>query len=270
MLISHPDLWGRGYTDTPLGVPHDAKLLGNQILFAAGSSSLSWTGGQSGGFSIIAFSLGSGIAMSFAAYYPYLINSIILLAPVGILPYLPKEYEIPFFRYPRVVSFIPSSYLRSMVGNILGVDLKGTPAENLKTKTVGENATLDIPAIVQWQFDHHKGFIHSFTNTIAHGPLMYQHSDWKKVCSIIRGIPTGSVRSNEDSRLLNSKLFVIFGDSDELVTEKDNTAELSEMLGGSQHFEYKVVPGGHGFPVPSSNAVVKHVCEFWGLPASSQ
>lgn len=32
------DLWGRGYSDTPLGIPHDSRLFGLQIFFAAASS----------------------------------------------------------------------------------------------------------------------------------------------------------------------------------------------------------------------------------------
>ena len=74
------DLWGRGYSNTPLGVSHDARLYGMQTFFSTASSSLPWTGAESGGFSVVAFSLGAGIAMAFAAEFYYLINSIILLA----------------------------------------------------------------------------------------------------------------------------------------------------------------------------------------------
>lgn len=118
------DLWGRGYSDSPLKVPYDARLFGNQIFLAAASSSLPWINSASGGFSIIGFSLGGGITMSFAAYFPCLVNSIVLLAPGGILRYLPQGYETPFFRYPRLV---PPSYLRKLVGHILGVKMSGAP-----------------------------------------------------------------------------------------------------------------------------------------------
>lgn len=201
--------------------------------------------------------------MSFAACFPYLVNSIVLLAPGGILRYLPKEYETPFFRYPRL---IPFSYLRRLVGNILGVTQSSVRAADLTAGEVKEHNELDIPAIVQWQFDHHKGFVHSFINTIAHGPLMFQHKDWKKVCDIITGKETGAGRANQTSNLFNSKLLVIMGDDDGVVVEADLSADLLNIIGDSEHVDLKVVPGGHGFPVSSSNDVVKYVCDFLDLP----
>jgi pimeloyl-ACP methyl ester carboxylesterase len=273
------DLWGRGYSDTPAEVPHDARLFATQILFAIASSSLSWNGAASGGFSIIAFSLGGGICMSFAAHFPYLVNSIVLLAPGGILRYLPKEYETTLVRYHYLV---PSKYLRRVVGNILGVNLSNSPLGH--TNPVDQDQTgpevsqdakllrqgvLDISAIVQWQFDYHKGFVHSFINTIEHGPLTHQHADWEKACNVIKGDTIKSSASSRSSRLFNSRILVIFGDNDGVVVEKHVSDDLSEMIGGSEHVEFKVVPGGHGFPVPSSEEVVRHISEFWGLQANA-
>lgn len=200
--------------------------------------------------------------MSFPAYYPYLVNSIVLLAPGGILRYLPKEYETPFFRYPRLTPF---SYLRRLVGNILEANQNSVPVADMATSEVKEEAELDIPAIVQWQFDYHKGFVHSFIDTIAHGPLMYQHSDWKKICNIVKGKDLGTGPANQPCKFFNSKLLVIMGDSDGVVVEKDLSADLLDIIGGPDHVEFKVVPGGHGFPVTSSNDVVKYICDFWNL-----
>ena len=76
-----------------------------QVFFALASSSLSWTGaGSNGGFSIIGFSLGGGITMSFVARFLYLVNSVVLLAPVNILRRLPKDYKSIFFQYASVSS----------------------------------------------------------------------------------------------------------------------------------------------------------------------
>jgi len=79
-----------------------------QMFFTIASSSLSWTGAASGGFSIVGFSLGGGITMAFAAHFPYLINSIVLLAPVGILRYILEDYKSFLFRH---ASFIPGKYV---------------------------------------------------------------------------------------------------------------------------------------------------------------
>ena len=261
-MLLPADLFGRGYSDTPLNVPHDAKLFNNQILYAAASSSLAWTGTESGGFSIIAFSLGGGITMSFAAKFPYLVNSIILLAPAGILRSLPEDYQTIYFRYPRLV---PSSYLRRLVANILGVKLSGVSLEQMDSSNAETRSRLDVPAIVQWQFDNHNGFVHSFINTIAHGPLMHQHSDWRIVADIFKGNAKGSGPSGRLSKLFDSRMLVIFGDSDGIAAEKEISADMLKIFDGGSHLEFKVVPGGHGFPVPSSDDVVKHIFGFWKL-----
>lgn len=246
-----------------------------QILFAATSSSLSWTGAASGGFSVIAFSLGGGITMSFAAHFPYLINSIVLLAPAGLLRSLPDGYGTSFFSYPDL---IPFSYLRKLVGRILGVSFNPGPnsrdsrsgpdrsgSEGAQKAKVLEKLSMDMPAIVQWQFDNHKGFVLSFIDTIKHGPLMHQHQDWVKVCNIIRGTRALTSSTDHSTKLFNSKMLVIFGDADGVVLEKELSADLLEMIGGPEHVDFKVVPGSHGFPFPSSDEIVGHISDFWGL-----
>ncbi len=241
-----------------------------QILFATASSPISWTGSEA--FSIVAFSLGGGITMSFSSFFPNLVESIILLAPVGILRYLPKEYENPYFHYHH---FVPYSYLRRMVGSLLGVNSSPVPLDcsrsdtedqagfevSQATKSIDEGL-IDVPAIVQWQFDHHRGFVHSFISTIEHGPLMHQHTDWERICSVIKG---HSGQNSSRSRLLNGKILVVFGDTDGIVIAEEVSADLSKMIGGPEHVTFRSVPGGHGFPVPSCGEIVKHISEFWDL-----
>ncbi|KAM0797722.1 Alpha/Beta hydrolase protein [Usnea florida] len=236
------DLWGRGYSDTPLGVPHDARLFGVQILFAAASSSLSWTGAAAAGFSLVGYSLGGGIAMAFAANFPYLINSIILLAPGGIIRRLPDEYESIFYRYP---SLLPSSFLRNVVGKTLGLRISHSTlgssdprGQSHKGPEIAQEAqvmgkkVLDIPGIVQWQYDNHKGFVHSFIST--------------------------------HRKHFNKKLLVIFGDGDDVIRAGEVSADLLEIIGEPEYLEIKVVAGDHGFPVPKHDEVARYIAEFCG------
>lgn len=257
------DLWGRGYSDSPLGVTHDATLFGNQIFYALASSPIPWTGQQSGGFSIVAFSLGGSIAVSFAAHYPYLINSIVLLALGSLLRALPEGYGNPLYQFPRLM---PTGYLRKLVARIVGVKVS---ADSGEVPFVGADVKKKVPlgaaAITEWQFGHHKGFIYSFIDTVVHGPLMNQHSDWKKLCDIIRGASAGAVPTDQRSGLFDSKLLVIFGDEDRLVFKEEVSADLLQMLGDLRHIDIRVVPGGHGFPIPSSDDAVKHVGIFMNL-----
>ena len=246
-----------------------------QILFATASSSLSWTGEASDGFSIIAFSLGGGIVMAFTAHFHYLVNSIILLAPAGILRRMPDGYDNVFFRH---TSLVPSTYLRTVVGKLLGVNLSAPPnaledrqvkndSDSQKTKDFERvrQDTLDVGAIVQWQYDHNRGFIHSFIGTAVYGPLMHQQSDWRKASNVIKGANVTSPMSGRRSKLYNNKILVIFGDADGIVVGKDVSEDISQLLGSPEHVEFKTVPGGHGFPVPSCGEVVKHICNFWNI-----
>ena len=272
------DLWGRGYSDTPLDVPHSSRLFGLQILFATASSAISWN--RPNHFSLVGFSLGGGIAMSFAAHFPYLVDSIVLLAPGGILRYLPPGYDNTLLRIPHL---LPSFYLRKLAASLLGVGLLATPldssspnAQDLKRlgsadklSTIDKNA-LDSATILQWQFDHHKGFVHSFINTIIHGPLMNQQPDWQKTCNIIKGDKHLTIPSDHSSKLFNSKLLTIFGDADGIVAQKDVVEDLTKMIGTPGHLICRVVPGGHGFPLPSSDIIITHLADFWGLEKQKQ
>lgn len=251
-----------------------------QIHFATASSSLPWSGAGSGGFSIVAFSLGGGIAMAFAADFCYLINSIILLAPAGIIRRLPAEYENMLFRYS---SLLPSSYLRILVGRLLGVKVSGSnadhsglrdqiqiaaeKAENLKT--VGSKV-LDIQGILQWQYDTHRGLVHSFISTIQYGPMQHQHSVWRRVCSIIKGDTARTPLSSHHCPLFNSKMLVILGEADNVVLAEEVSADLCYMMGDSGHVEFKTVPGGHGFPVPDCDEVAKHISDFCGFESGDR
>lgn len=114
------DLWGRYYTYISLDIPDDVRLFSMQIIFAANSSPLSWTGASSSGFSIIVFSLDGGIAMSFTAHFDNFINQRVLLATGGILLYLREEYESAGFCYPHLAPF---GHFRKLVGKPLGVIL---------------------------------------------------------------------------------------------------------------------------------------------------
>lgn len=78
------DLPGRGYSDCPdtNHYPQDINLFSTCILSILSSSRLPWT---SDGFTLAGYSLGGGIAAAFTAHYPELVESLILIAPGGLL-----------------------------------------------------------------------------------------------------------------------------------------------------------------------------------------
>ena len=58
---------------------------------------------------------------------------------------------------------------------------------------------------------------------------------------------------------------MVFGDSDGIVVDKEITEDLKTMFGRLDDLEIETFPGGRGFPVLSSNEVIKHIDGFWNL-----
>lgn len=87
------DYFGRGWSDAPDpgDVDHDERLYLSQILFVLASSPVSWLGdahaaeGGQGGFHVIGYSFGGGLAMSLASHVPRTVRSVTLVAPGGLM-----------------------------------------------------------------------------------------------------------------------------------------------------------------------------------------
>lgn len=260
------DLWGRGYTDSPLGVKHEPALYAKQIDYAVKSSQLPW----SDGFSLIGFSLGGGIAMHYAATHPELLESVVLLGPGGILRHLPTEYTKWAFNFPFLDG---TEYVRRAVAQCVGATTPIAHGSEV-TESEGEANTIDrqkpdMAAIVQWQWDSHEGFLHSFVDTLRHGPIMHEHEDWRAVCKILNRQTAPAHSTSGKSGLYGGKLLIIFGNDDTVVRKSEVLPEVEEMLGSGveNHLEVRSVPGGHGFPTTEGPKVVEHIAKFWQLPS---
>ena len=216
--------------------------------------------------------------MAFAANFPHLVNSIILLGPGGIVPQLPKSYNQLFLQYPSVV---PSRYIRRLIGKLLGVDFRNRPdrqatagkATQKQTEVSSEDTSelaqlqeVDVSAIVQWQFENHQGFIHAFLNTLWYGPVMHEHLVWTRVGKLIKGEISDLPVSDSPSRLQGSDILIICGSEDTVIEYESLRNTMMSLFGGSQHLRFETVPGDHGFSVSRSNEVVDLVSHFLDLP----
>ncbi|KAI0015390.1 Alpha/Beta hydrolase protein [Xylariomycetidae sp. FL0641] len=256
------DLWGRGYSDTPLNCRHDVRLFAQQIMLAVMSSPLSWTG-SGNTFSLVAFSLGCPISLAFTGMFPDSVRSLVLLGPAGLIRTLPDEY-LDLMRQPELAPF--SDVLREKVGKALGVSPSPSPASirrgERQESSPGRgpsrvDRTFDPGAIVQWQFDQHHGHVHSFHNTVRYGPLWHCESIYGKVCDIIAG------RTRPDVPLHKTKLLVFFGQDDDVVVGSETNEDILKLL-PSEHLRVEYVPGGHGFPYPNSEKITQTMLSFWG------
>lgn len=117
--------------------------------------------------------------------------------------------------------------------------------------------SFNLGAVLQWQFDHHLGHVHSFQDTIRYGPARGSEDSWATACDIIAG------RTRPDSALHKSKLLVLFGQDDDIVDGRETTEQILELL-PPDHLQIAYIPGDHGFPYPNSEMITKALLSFWG------
>ncbi|KAE8366435.1 putative alpha/beta hydrolase [Aspergillus caelatus] len=180
------DLFGRGYSETPNDLPHDARLYTTQVLLVLSSSPLAWTG--SSAFHIIGFSLGGSIAVAFAAYHATMLRSITLICPGGLIrtSHISRRSQVLYSS-----SFIPE-WLRL---RLLRRDLEpsnGAPSADVPDGTQDADVDFDavpiaadrpqvrIGDVIRWQLRANPGFVPSYLSTIL-GSLVYRRYDriWK-------------------------------------------------------------------------------------------
>ena len=226
---------------------------------------------------MIGYSLGGAIAMAYAAQYPQHVESIVLLAPGGILHQMPGGYRSPFLRYPSLCS---SGLLKRLVAKAQGVKLTSSRNTLLmpnKAVTLHDEADykkdielwykekLDLPAVTQWQFENHQGLIHTFVSNYQYGPIMCQNSDWARVGKIIKGGAVATQKTSTAPKLQGGRILAIFGNDDSIVNGKEVSEDLLHLIGATESTEIRWISGGHDFPVHQSDEVVDHIASFWDL-----
>ncbi|KAI9040689.1 alpha/beta hydrolase [Aspergillus affinis] len=148
------DLFGRGHSETPNDLPHDARLYTTQILLVLSSSPLSWTG--SSAFHIVRFSLGGSIAVAFAAYHAILLRSITVICPGGL---------------------IRTSHIsrRNIPDRAQGADMDFDAVP-----IAADRPQVRIGDVIRWQLRANPGFVPSYLSTIR-GSLVFRRHDqmWK-------------------------------------------------------------------------------------------
>jgi pimeloyl-ACP methyl ester carboxylesterase len=254
------DLWGRGYSDS-VDLPHDSRLYTTEILLAITSSLLAWTGSDNG-FSLIGYSLGGGISADFASCFPDMVKSVVLLAPAGLIR---PHHFVWQSRLMYSTGIIPDSWLRWIVRRRLQSrpvhstvhkrpNVEDTVKEEIKGKSSSfENAPLSksrpgvtVASAVQWQVENHVGFVNSFMSSIRFASITGKQETWKKL------------------GLRKDKIMIIAGTTDAVIVQKELEADASVALGADK-VEWKVLEGGHDFPITSANKVVQEVSGFWGI-----
>jgi pimeloyl-ACP methyl ester carboxylesterase len=285
------DLFGRGYSDTPTDLNHDIRLFSTQILLVLISSPIPWTGGPANRFGLIGYSLGAGISAAFASHFPYLLDSLTLIAPAGLI----RPHNLG--RTNRLLystGIVPEPILHRAVKRRLKTPLfvrkepTTTPEDSSASEIDARDAVkselinlesndsvvlskkhpnITIESAVSHQVDHHDGFVTAFMSSIRHGPITEQHEDWRRIG---RGLTeqnqnAGSSAGNSGiSGWKNGKVLIIVGQHDPIIKTDELVEDAREVL-GEGNVEFRYIDAGHEAPIKHGDVVVEFLLEFWGV-----
>ncbi|KAH0360834.1 alpha/beta-hydrolase, partial [Aureobasidium melanogenum] len=271
------DLFGRGYSSMPdpAAQPQDIQLFTTQILLVLSSSPLSWTG-DGNRFGLIGYSLGGGIAASFTSHFPNLVESLVLIAPAGLM----RSERIHWTSKLLYGGLLPQRLVEYLVWRRLGGnDNTPTASQNVNdsdkvtaTKAADEEApshpalmrdssaqisarrpSVSIADVVSWQLTHHAGFVPAFVSSIQHAPVSAQHSSWQSIAARQLLSP--------NQRLLESKVLLLLGKDDTVVIADEMSEDAKEVLGDA--VDIRVMDGGHELPVTDADVVAQTILDFW-------
>lgn len=243
------------------------------------SSPLSWTGAESGGFSLVGYSLGGGIAASFASYFPQLLSSLVLLAPSGLL----RDSQISLqsrFLYSR--GLMPESLLAFLVGRRLRAGPLITPkpkiheklnagdalTEELPSTTAAgtqilsrEYPNVGVPAAVNWQVNNHTGFVHAFMSSMRFGPILRQRQwdTWTRLGKFLSSQRNRSFEEQHEIGLPSDKVTILCGVDDTIIVKEELAADAKTALERNVDIQY--LDAGHEFPSTKYDEVAQRIWE---------
>ncbi|KAK1506055.1 hypothetical protein CTAM01_03390 [Colletotrichum tamarilloi] len=276
------DFFGRGYSDAPLDLPHDARLYATQILLALASSpSPGWTGNDA--FHLLGYSLGGAVAAAFSSTHPHLVRSLSLVAPGGLV----RSGAHVGWR-SRVLynaGWIPEWVRRWVVGRRLRpVKVGGGVVGDVPEKeTVDDDAAEEkkeewdelrlvgggrIGEVVGWQLARHPGFVTSYMSTIRHAPI-YDRGDeeWRVLAEVLEarrsscGDGGGRGWSSEPG-LRKGRVLFLLGEDDDIVVLGETVWDAERVL-GEDAVEVVVLGGGHEIAITKGREIVGAVVAAW-------
>jgi pimeloyl-ACP methyl ester carboxylesterase len=228
---------------------------------------------------MIGYSLGGGIAASFTAYFPNLVESLVLIAPAGLM----RSTHIHWTSKFLYGGFLPRRLVEYLVWRRLGgidasssasqdanEDGKVTATQAAEQETPSHPAltpdssaqisprrpSVSIANVVAWQLHHHAGFVASFVSSIQHAPISSQHDIWKAIAtSQSQSLPSAN-------RLIEGKVLLLLG-KDDTVIIADEMCEDAQSVLGSDALEIRVLDGGHELPVTDAEVVAQTILDFW-------
>ncbi|KAK1969586.1 alpha/beta-hydrolase [Colletotrichum sublineola] len=262
------DFFGRGYSDAPLDIPHDARLYTTQVLLALASSPLpGWTGNDA--FHLLGYSLGGAIAAAFASSHPHLLRSLTLVAPGGLVRSAAHVGWRSRLLYNS--EWIPEGVRRWFVARrIAPADPKsGGDVPEKETVDDDEDGTAEwdelrlaggrrIGEVVRWQMEAHQGYVRSYMSTIRHAPIYDRGGEeWRVLGEALSARRTGTAPGLRKGRVL-----FVLGERDDIVVPGETVWDAETVL-GEDAVEVVVLKGGHEVAITKGKEIVGAVVAAW-------
>ncbi|KAF2674424.1 alpha/beta-hydrolase [Microthyrium microscopicum] len=255
------DLYGRGFSDTPIGVVHSSHLYMTQILSVLASSTLPWTGVNA--FSLIGYSMGGALAVNFAATFPLPVKSLVLIAPAGLI----RGHRISMMRRFMSIaeSILPSSLLRRLIRSSTEKQKPITRTTEVQPEMVeqktpsesnGQEALLRVFHAMKWQVDNNQGFPSALIGSMKYAPLSGQHQSWAQIRKRLEAV------GEDDHGLVGRKVAVLLGEDDVQIVREDTEPDIKEAL-GEQNVKMVLFKVGHELPISMSDEVAAEIWKFW-------
>ena len=286
------DLFGRGWSETPADVPHDARLYATQALLAVASSKLAWTG--DGGFHLVGYSLGGALAVPFAGCFARMVRSVVLIAGGGLIreghvgwrsrllystggwvPEGVREWLVRRRLMPEEAGEAATE--TKLAGEV--VDVKSGKGHHKNSDASGgdsfDNAVLlarrpehTVSSVMGWQIRHHEGFIPAFMSSIRHAPIYDQREEWAVLGQALAERRERETAGWEDMAdelpgLTGGKILLVLGASDPVIVKEELIHDATAVL-GEDGFEAVLLDAGHELVMTKSDEVAAVICNFWG------
>ncbi|KAK3938450.1 alpha/beta-hydrolase [Diplogelasinospora grovesii] len=275
------DLFGRGWSDSPEGAAFDSRLYVSQILLVLASSPLPWTGHES--FHLLGYSLGGGLAVSFARYFPHLIRSLTLVAPAGLVRrnHVDWKGEVLYSR-GLLPEWLRASLVKRRLQPQKAIADQGSRDAQVVSKEKEalkqynsdasggdsfDNAVLSsrrpevtVAAVFSWQLAHHKGFIPAFMSSIRDAPIYEQKELWSILGRHLAAIRS-EVKSSGSSRQ-KGKVLLVLGATDPVIVKDEVIHDATAVL-GEEGMEVVVLDAGHEIVITRSSEIADQAVSFW-------
>jgi pimeloyl-ACP methyl ester carboxylesterase len=282
------DLFGRGYSDAPVDVPYDIRLYTTQILLVLASSPLAWTGDD--GFHLVGYSLGGGLAVAFARYFPRMVRSVVVIAGGGLIrsAHVGWMSRLLYSRgvFPeRVLRWLVRWRLRpkqagvttetKMAGEVVAA--KGTEKKRHENSDASggdsfDNAVLlarrpehTVSSVMDWQLRSHEGFIPAFVSSIRYAPIYDQQEHWYALGQLLaerRERLESEDTAGELPGLKGGRLLLVLGASDPVIVKEELVHDATAIL-GEDGLKAVLLDAGHELVMGKGAEVAAVMASFW-------